>query len=74
MNKELVKKCIKNSIDRIEIRRNRMSTYSYITYFCKRNGLSVKEEFYIRKIISRYIDKHLADIFPTNFTINGVAY
>lgn len=72
--KKSIKKCIENTISRIENQRHRMNAYSYIDYFCKRNGLTVEENFYIREEIKKYIDRNSDRLFQTEFTINGVAF
>lgn len=69
--KKSIKKCIENTISRIENQRHRMNAYSYIDYFCKRNGLTVEENFYIREEIKKYIDRNSDRLFQTEFTING---
>ena len=58
---ELVEKCIK------------MNVYSYISYFSKRNDLTIEEVDYIREQVNNYIDENFTKIFDMNFTINGVA-
>lgn len=70
---ELVEKCIKNSIDRIERPRHKMNVYSYISYFSKRNDLTIEEVDCIREQVNKYIDENFTKIFDMNFTINGVA-
>lgn len=69
---ELVEKCIKNSIDRIEKPKHKMNVYSYISYFSKRNGLTIEEVDYIREQVSKYIDENFTKIFEVSFTINGL--
>lgn len=34
--KNLVEKCIENAIERLTDNKNKMNTYAYITYFCKK--------------------------------------
>lgn len=64
---DLVNKCIKNAKERINNPKNKMNAFSYITYFVKRNDLSIEEDFYIRDQINKYLDKFI----KVNFTING---
>lgn len=71
--KQAVKKCIENTILRIENQKNRMNAFSYIRYFCRRNNLSIDEEFYVREQISKYIDENANRLFPLDFTINEIA-
>ena len=70
---EIIKKCVKNTILRIENQNNRMNAFSYIKYFCKKNNLSIDEEFYIREQVSQYIDENANRLFPVDFTINKIA-
>lgn len=69
--KKSIKKCIENTISRIENQKHRMNAYAYIDYFCKRNDLTVEENFYIREEIKKYIDRNSDRLFQTDFTING---
>lgn len=71
---EIIKKCIKNSISRIENSRNKMNTFSYINYFCKRKNLTMEDNFYIREEVSKYIDENSDRLFPNDFNIKGLAY
>lgn len=64
----LITKCIENAKERIKNPRNKMNAYSYITYFVKRNELSIEDDFYIRKQISNYLDKNM----KVEFTVNGM--
>lgn len=68
---ELVEKCIKNSIDRIEKPQHKMNVYSYISYFSKRNDLTIEEVDYIREQVNKYIDENFAKLFDISFTINS---
>lgn len=70
---EIIKKCIENSISRVENSKHRMNAFAYISYFCRRNDLTAEEEFYIREKISEYIDENTERLLPLNFTINGIA-
>lgn len=69
--KNLVEKCIENAIERLTDNKNKMNTYAYITYFVKRNNLSIEEDLYIRDEVSKYIDKNESRLFEVSFTING---
>ena len=69
---DLVNKCIENAKERINNPKNKMNAFNYITYFVKRNDLSIDDDFYIRDQISKYIDENSNKIFELNFTINGV--
>lgn len=69
-----IKKCIENTISRVENSKNRMNAFSYINYFCKRNNLTIEDNFYIREEVSKYIDENSNRLFQTEFTINGLAY
>ena len=71
---EVIKKCIENTISRVENSKNRMNAFSYINYFCKRNNLTMEDNFYIREEVSKYIDENSNRLFQTEFTINGLAY
>lgn len=64
----LVNKCIENAKERINNPKNKMNAYSYITYFVKRNDLSIDDDFYIREQVSNYLDKNI----KVEFTINGI--
>lgn len=65
---DLVNKCIENAKQRIDNPKNKMNAFSYISYFVKRNELSFEDDLYIRKQISKYLDKNI----KVNFTINGI--
>lgn len=65
---DLVNKCIENAKERINNPKNKMNAFNYISYFVKRNGLNMSEDFYIRQQISKYLDKKI----KVNFTINGI--
>lgn len=69
---KLVEKCIKNSIDRVDNPKHKMNVYSYISYFSKRNELTMEEVDYIREQVNKYIDKNFTKIFEISFTINGL--
>ena len=69
--KNLVEKCIENAIERLTDNKNKMNTYAYITYFVKRNNLSIEEDLYIRDEVSKYIGKNESRLFEVSFTING---
>lgn len=69
---KLAEKCIKNSIDRIENPKHKMNVYSYISYFSKRNDLTMEEVDYIREQVNKYIDKNFTKLFEVSFTINGL--
>lgn len=64
----LVNECIENAKERIKNPKNKMNAYSYITYFVKRNELSIDDDFYIREQISKYLDKNI----KVDFTVNGI--
>lgn len=64
---DLVNKCIENAKERINNPKNKMNAYSYISYFVKRNNLSIENDLYIREQISKYLDKNI----KVEFTING---
>ena len=64
----LVNKCIENAKERINNPKNKMNAFNYISYFVKRNNLSVDDDFYIREQISNYLDKNI----KVEFTINGI--
>lgn len=66
MELEMLNKCIKSAIERLTNNKNRMSTYAYITYFVKKHNLSMEEDWYIREEVSKYIDKHLEELFPVS--------
>ena len=65
---DLVNKCIKNAKERIKNPKNKMNAFNYITYFVKRNNLTINDDFYIREQISKYLDKNI----KVNFTVNGI--
>ena len=65
---DLVNKCIENAKERIQNPKNKMNAYSYITYFVKRNDLSIDDDFYIREQISKYLEKNI----KVEFTVNGI--
>lgn len=65
---DLVNKCIENAKERIDNPKNKMNAFSYITYFVKRNELSIKDDFYIREQVSNYLSKNI----KVDFTINGI--
>lgn len=65
---DLVNKCIENAKERINNPKNKMNAFSYITYFVKRNDLSIENDLYIRKEISKYLDKNI----KVKFTVNGI--
>ena len=65
---DLVNKCIENAKERINSPKNKMNAFNYITYFVKRNELSIEDDFYIREQISKYLDKNI----KVEFTVNGV--
>ena len=64
----LVNKCIENAKERINNPKNKMNAFNYITYFVKRNELSIDDDFYIREQISKYLDKNI----KVEFTVNGI--
>lgn len=65
---DLVNKCIENAKERINKPKNKMNAYSYITYFVKRNELTIDDDLYIREQISKYLNKNI----KVEFTVNGV--
>lgn len=65
---DLVNKCIENAKERIKNPKNKMNAFNYITYFVKRNKLSIEDDFYIREQISKYLDKNI----KVEFTIDGI--
>ncbi len=65
---DLVNKCIENTKERINNPKNKMNAFSYITYFVKRNNLTINDDFYIREQISKYLDKNI----KVDFTVNGI--
>ena len=65
---DLINKCIENAKQRIDNPKNKMNAFSYISYFVKRNDLSIENDLYIRKQISKYLDKNI----KVKFTINGI--
>ena len=69
---ELVEKCIKNSMDRIEKPKHKMNVKSNISYLTKTNDLTNEEVDYIRKQVNKYIDKNFTKLFEVSFTINGL--
>ena len=72
MNK-IIERCIENTISRIENQKHRLNAFTYISYFCKRNDLTIEDEIYIRETVSKYIDDNESRLFPLDFTINGIA-
>ena len=52
----LVNKCIENAKERINSPKNKMNAFNYITYFVKRNELSIEDDFNIK----------------VEFTVNGI--
>ena len=68
---DLVNKCIENAKERINNPKHKMNAFSYISYFTKRNDLSIEDDFYIREQINKYIDDNFEKIFKIDFTING---
>ena len=68
---DLVNKCIENAKERINNPKNKMNAFSYISYFTKRNDLSIEDDFYIREQVDKYIDDNFEKIFKIDFTING---
>ena len=68
----LVNKCIENAKERINNPKNKMNAYSYITYFVKRNKLSIEDDFYIREQLNKFVDKNFEKLFKIDFTINGM--
>lgn len=71
---DLVSKCIENAKERINNPQHKMNAYKYITYFVKRNNLTIEDDFYIREQISKYLDKNYIKFFELDFTINGIKY
>lgn len=65
---DLVNKCIENAKQRIDVPKNKMNAFNYITYFVKRNELNIDDDFYIREQISKYLDKNI----KVEFTVNGI--
>ena len=65
---DLVNKCIENAKQRVDNPKNKMNAFSYISYFTKRNGLSLENDLYIREQISNYLDEKI----KVDFTVNGV--
>ena len=68
---DLINKCIENAKERINNQKNKMNAFNYITYFVKRNDLSIEDDFYIREQVDKYIDDNFEKIFKIDFTING---
>lgn len=68
---DLVNKCIENAKERINNPKNKMNAYSYITYFVKRNDLTIDDDLYIREEIHKFIDENFQKLFEIDFTING---
>lgn len=65
MNYQKINKCVKNCIERIETKsKNKMNAYSYISYFVKRNNLTMEEDFYIREQFEKYVNKNSKKLFP----------
>ena len=64
----LINKCIENAKQRIDNPKNKMNAFSYISYFVKRNDLNIENDLYIRKQISKYLDKNI----KVEFTVNGI--
>ena len=64
----LVNKCIENAKERINNPKNKMNAFNYITYFVKRNELTIDDDLYIREQISKYLNKNI----KVEFTVNGV--
>lgn len=65
---DLVNKCIENAKERINNPKNKMNAYSYISYFVKRNELSIDDDFYIREQVSKYLYRNI----KVEFTVNGI--
>lgn len=65
---DLVNKCIENAKERINNPKNKMNAFNYITYFVKRNELTIDDDLYIREQISKYLNKNI----KVEFTVNGV--
>lgn len=65
---DLVNKCIENAKERITNPRHKINAFSYISYFVKRNDLTIEEDFYIREQVYKYLDKNI----KVEFTVNGV--
>lgn len=70
----LVNKCIENAKERIKNPKNKMNAFKYITYFVKRNNLSIDDDFYIREQVDKFLDENYSKYFELNFTINGLKY
>lgn len=68
---DLVNKCIENAKERITNPQHKMNAFSYISYFVKRNDLTIEQDFYIREQIHKFIDENYSKIFVIDFTING---
>lgn len=68
---DLVNKCIENAKQRIDNPKNKMNAFSYISYFVKRNDLTIEQDFYIREQIHKFIDENYSKMFVIDFTING---
>lgn len=64
----LVNKCIENAKERINNPKNKMNAFGYISYFVKRNNLTIENDLYIREQISKYLDKNI----KVEFTVNGM--
>ena len=64
----LINKCIENAKQRIDNPKNKMNAFSYISYFVKRNNLSIENDLYIREQISKYLDKNI----KVEFTVNAM--
>ena len=69
---DLINKCIENAKERINNQKNKMNAFSYITYFVKRNDLTLEQDYKIREEISKYIDENAKKIFKLEFTIKGI--
>lgn len=69
---DLVNKCIENAKERITNPRHKMNAFSYISYFVKRNSLTIEQDLYIREQVNKYIDKNYKTLFQVEFTINGM--
>ena len=65
---DLVNKCLENAKERINNPKNKMNAFNYITYFVKRNELTIDDDLYIREQISKYLNKNI----KVEFTVNGV--
>lgn len=68
---DLVNKCIENAKERITNSRHKMNAFTYISYFVKRNDLTIEDDFYIREQINKFIDENYSKMFVIDFTING---